>query len=179
MLTSFALSLIAVRILALSLIIERIASVPAWVTIWGRSERIGFATGFFWTAVVGPLLAGIALLVGSRRLARWIAPRETETGEGTANLATVQAVAIATLGLYLIALNLPVLIASVLELREAGNAETALNQIWYPAAVSHTCSVLIGILLCTGASFWTRLFRRFRNLGYESSARSEPPDLST
>ena len=33
--------------------------------------------------------------------------------------------------------------------------------------VSQLASIVMGVLLCTGASFWTRLLTKFRNLGYD------------
>ena len=36
-----------------------------------------------------------------------------------------------------------------------------------PMALRQIASIAIGVLLCTGASYWTRLLAKFRNLGYE------------
>ena len=36
-----------------------------------------------------------------------------------------------------------------------------------PTFLSQAASIAMGVLLCTGASYWTRLLSKFRDLGYE------------
>ena len=84
----------------------------------------------------------------------------------TPGASLVQSVAIGTFGLFLVAADLPniVLSVSMLEMRnEVANQSKSLFQ--YPVFLGNVLSVGIGVVLLTGAAFWSRLISRFRRLG--------------
>jgi len=168
MITRNDLSLGAVRLLALYLIVRAARSLPALISGW-FSFRILKHEGMFAAVVfaaVVPLLIAIVLAVFSRRIARWVMPSSEKPLDPAPGTALVQSVVIGTFGLFLIATDFPdvVLSVSTLEMRnDLLNQSRSLHQD--PAFLGNVISVGIGVVLLTGASFWSRLISRFRRLG--------------
>ena len=171
------ISLLAVRVFALYLIAQGVISFPALVSYW-RGGWLKSSQQLAYTAViVSPVVIGLAVLAFSALLARRVLPQtETPTGPA-ARLSDVQSVVFATFGLLLIATTVPGLLGSYLEHADIvpvdefeyrqRTGEARPRWLDDPMVVSQIASIVMGILLCTGASFWTRLLSKFRNLGYD------------
>ena len=168
MITRNDLSLGAVRLLALYLIARAARSLPALISGW-FSFRILKHDGLFAAVVLAavlPLLLAIGMAVFSRRIARWVMPSSEEPLDPTPGVSLVQSVAIGTFGLLLLATDLPDIVLSVatLEMRNEMMSQSR-SLLQDPKFLGSVLSVGIGVVLLTGASFWSRLISRFRRLG--------------
>ena len=172
MITRNDLSLGAVRLLALYLIVRAVRRLPALIFGWSSLSTLSHV-GLFAAAVlvaVVPLLIAIGMALFSRRIARWVMPSSDEPLDPMPGVSLVQSVAIGTFGLFLVAADLPsvVLSVSMLEMHnELANQSKSL--FLYPAFLGSVLSVGIGVVLLTGAAFWSRLISRFRRLGAAGS----------
>ena len=155
------------RVLALYLVAEGIASLAGIGSLWSFEAEELYASRVWVTiAMTAPVLLGLVLWCASRTVARWILPPPND--EPPAGTATVQTVAIATFGLFLVAVSIPRLWTSVLMLGERGAWQDEPPPFYKdPHVVGGMVSLAIGVLLCTGARYWSRLLARFRDLGYE------------
>ncbi len=170
MITRSDISLLAVRIFALYLIAVGVSSLPVLSSLWRNelftpSQRVAYSAAIVSTAVIG-----LAVLALSGVLARRLIPRTEAQAAPTARLSDIQSVVFATFGLLLIATTVPKLLSTILryvELTRGGDDDSV--QLGYEKSMvlSQVASIAIGVLLCTGASYWTRLLAKFRNLGYE------------
>ncbi len=162
MITRSDISLLAVRIFALFLIAQGVSALPALYALWRNelftpSQRVAYSAAIVSTAVIG-----LAVLALSGVLARRLIPRTEAQAAPTARLSDIQSVAFATFGLLLIATTVPKLLGTILRC-----VELTSWTVEKPMLLSQVASIAIGVLLCTGASYWTRLLAKFRNLGYE------------
>jgi len=112
-------------------------------------------------------IVGVVVLVFSAVLARKLMPATGPQSESAPNLAQIQSTAIATFGLILIAMTLPNLAGTAVLMMERPSDEAIMGTYDRAAMASEIAGVVIGIVLCTGASFWTRLLAKFRDLGYD------------
>ena len=160
------LSLAAVRLLALYLVIQAFRNAAPMYALWRANsppEDSGLGVWIVFAAVA-PLVVGAALAVFSRSVARWVAPGADEGAESTPGIAVLQSVAIGTFGLFLIAVDLPRLVSNVLSLSARNGAfRTSYRLLEDPLFLRSAVSV--GIALCVGAPFWSRLITAFRGLG--------------
>ncbi len=165
MITRSDISLLAVRIFALYLIAVGVSSLPVLSSLWRNelftpSQRVAYSAAIVSTAVIG-----LAVLALSGVLARRLIPRTDAQAAPTARLSDIQSVVFATFGLLLIATTVPKALRTILMYVELRDDD---YERWIrPVALSQIASIAIGVLLCTGASYWTRLLAKFRNLGYE------------
>ncbi len=169
MITRSDISLLAVRIFALYLIAVGVSSLPVLSSLWRNelftpSQRVAYSAAIMSTAVIG-----LAVLALSGVLARRLIPRTEPQAAPTARLSDIQSVAFATFGLLLIATTVPGLLGTILKYVDPYRAGGDDFSSWIvaPTALSQVASIAIGVLLCTSASYWTRLLAKFRNLGYE------------
>ena len=166
MITRSDISLLAVRIFALYLIAVGVSSLPVLSSLWRNelftpSQRVAYSAAIVSTAVIG-----LAVLALSGVLARRLIPRTEAQAAPTARLSDIQSVVFATFGLLLIATAVPKALATILTYVTRGDDDHG-SWIEKSMALSEVASIAIGVLLCTGASYWTRLLAKFRNLGYE------------
>ncbi len=166
MITRSDISLLAVRIFALYLIAVGVSSLPVLSSLWRNelftpSQRVAYSAAIVSTAVIG-----LAVLALSGVLARRLIPRTEAQAAPTARLSDIQSVVFATFGLLLIATTVPKALRTILMYVELRDDDYE-SWIGKPVALSQIASIAIGVLLCTGASYWTRLLAKFRNLGYE------------
>ncbi len=168
-------SLLAVRLLALYLITMGISYLPGLKTLEYVSDAGSMtrAALFAYAAtMVLPLCLGILALAWSRPIARWVTPRaaaDEQEDSPRAGLADIQSLAIATFGLLLLAVTLPHLIRAIGLHRSSGRVDSEFFSHFDDwNLVAQAATVVLALLLCIGAGFWTHLLRRFRNLGWES-----------
>ncbi len=168
MITRSDISLLAVRIFALYLIAQGVSALPALSALWRNelltpSQQVAYSAAIVSTAVIG-----LAVLALSGVLARRLIPRTEAQAAPTARLSDIQSVVFATFGLLLIATTVPKALRTILmHVEPTGAGEDDYERWIKPVALSQIASIAIGVLLCTGASYWTRLLAKFRNLGYE------------
>lgn len=181
MITREDLALIGVRLLALLLVVDGIAFVAYSLSSWRAAESMEDFPRKLWgfsyaLAVVAPILFGAGVFALSRPIARWITPNSESPTEAPARLSTVQSVAIGTFGLFLIAMAIPRAWASYLVFEEisppSDESTTILDDHGF---VSNLISLAVGIALFTGARFWTKLFSRFRDLGWGTEGPDATP----
>jgi hypothetical protein len=171
MISRLDLALLAVRLLALYLIVQGISSVAGVVQMW-KADDPNIRESAFWitVAMTLPIVFGAGLLAFSRLVAARLLP-PTQVEESSPRAATVQSIAIGTFGLFLVAYAIPRLWTRVLLLEEPpwGWEE---DRAFYedPYLVGEIVSLVIGVVLFTGAGYWTRLFARFRDLGHGGGA---------
>jgi len=168
MLTRSDVSLLAVRLFALYLIAEGVSASPALHGILSDQGMSAAQRLTLSTAIVGMAVVGVAVLVFSPALARRLMPATGAQSDSPANLAQIQSTAIATFGLILIATTLPNLAGTAVLMIERPSDEGFMGSYGRAAMASEIAALVIGIVLCTGASFWTRLLAKFRDLGYEN-----------
>jgi hypothetical protein len=164
------ISILAVRLLALYLIVQGISHLPVLAQLW-RSEVEFMQTSRLWYSVTmtAPIVLGLAMFVSSRVIACWILPSEGVPDDPKAGVATYQSVAIGTFGLFLIAFAIPQLWTSILVLKENSIGVRRPKSFYEdPYVVGELVSLVLGVVLLTGARYWARLVARFRDLGYEN-----------
>ena len=169
MITRSDISLLAVRIFALYLIAQGVSALPGLSALWSMKLFTSSQQVLFSAAAVSPAVIGLAVLALSGVLARRLIPRTEAQAAPTARLSDIQSVVFATFGLLLIATTVPKALRTILMYVEPTGAGDDDYESWIetPMALSQIASIAIGVLLCTGASYWTRLLAKFRNLGYE------------
>jgi hypothetical protein len=164
------ISLLAVRLLALYLIVQGISYLPVVAQLW-RPENEYMRASRVWSSVVmtAPIVLGLVMFVSSRVIAHWILPSEGVPDDPTAGVATYQSVAIGTFGLFLIAFAIPQLWSAILVLKENSIGVRRPKSFYEdPYVVGELVSLVLGVVLLTGARYWARLVARFRDLGYEN-----------
>jgi O-antigen/teichoic acid export membrane protein len=171
MLTRSDVSILAVRLLALYLILRSIGNLPTIALLWNSGD-LPVQDFAYAAAMVMPVFIGLLALLFSRKLSRGILPAPEEPDEASAWLSAIQSIAIGTFGLFLIAASVPNAWARYLEFavdepRFASGEATPFYKD--PYLVGDLVSCALGVALFTGAAFWTRLFTRFRDMGYPAN----------
>jgi len=173
MLTRSDLSLIAVRVVALYLIANGITSAPYLYMVW-NSEMYEEFGNRWWLTVAGSssITMGLLLFFLSRPFARLVMPTGVQAEEPPANLSGIQSVAISTIGLFVIVLSLPDLLVGLATFSPASGRATGEALRWYEdlQILAALVRVVLGVVLCTGPSYWARQLKKFRDLGYAKSS---------
>ena len=170
MMNAKVLALISVRVLGLFLIGQGILAlrnlyvlinIPADYVITPMLYSIHTA------AIFAPLALGLAVIIFSKSLARWVCPTHMESeGENVPRLPEIQSVAFSVLGLLIVFLSIPDLINSLISIYQSNAVnERQASYISNPVFLSPLLSTVFGILLFVGAGYWVRLYRKFREFG--------------
>jgi len=173
---TLSIAILAVRILALYIVVQGIFVLPAITQIFtSDSSRIFgvFERLFLASSIFAPLVIGIIILTFSRRLGGWLSPEKT-AGETIkkVDFKELQAVAFSIVGVFAIVHSTPILIRTLVA--RSNQSFQYLKQIalWQePYFVASVTSLVIGIILFFGSKSLVRLYQWSKYLGHNTDTK--------
>jgi len=167
------LAKIAVRVVAIYLVVQGIAQTPGIIPLFTYSSFEGSESVQIMTVLVlvilFPLIVGTFLWLASEKLSRAIVGGGVESDSSSSiDASHIQAVAISTIGLIVLFLALPQLAGSVIQLFGSSNiidGERVFNATAISYLVINSMELLLGLCLVVGANFWVKVLNNFREAG--------------
>ena len=174
---TLSISILAIRILALYVIVQGIFVFPAITQIFTISSGRDFDLTermFLAFSISSPLIIGILTLVFSRKLGAWLSPDKTHAEtENKIDMNALQSVAISVLGVLAITDSLPLLIREI-AVRNNETVQFAKHLGFWdqPDLVASVVTLLIGIFLFFGSKFIVHLYLWSRYYGHTTDTKN-------
>ena len=163
---------LSLKVLSIYFIGVGLSLIPEYVAfIGGALPGVQFSAdvNFYLSLVFSPLLFGIALWFLASPAARLIAKGVVQENSTDSHVQSLQTMAFATLGIYFVVENLPLVVGSIIRLisgedtqalAHAGHTFVSYNQLEVVAL-----RVILGVILVFGAQFFAQLLRQLREFG--------------
>jgi hypothetical protein len=174
---TLSISILAIRILALYIIVQGIFVLPAIAPIFTSDSSHTFSVFerlFLAASIFTPLVIGVIILTFSRKLGGWLSPGKT-SGEtiNKVDFKELQAVAFSVLGVFAIVHSTPILIRTLVmrsnQTFQYLNHRTLWQEPYFVASVS---TLAIGLFLFFGSKSLVRLYSWSKYLGHNTDTKS-------
>lgn len=171
------ISILAIRIIAIYIIVQGILVLPAITQIFSSISSRTFSVFerfFLGSSILAPLLIGIVCLFFSRKIGSWLSPgKSSDEAANKVDLNELQSVAFSILGILAIVNSLPIFVRTLVA---RGNQSLQyLKQIglWQePHLVASALTLAIGLFLFFGSKFVVRLYLWSKYLGHKTDTKS-------